>query len=203
MWVSWLMRSKSRGSRLNREDAARLSWLRPLEEAFASRLRKDLIEIIEVLPAARAQLLDQVGPALQLVVDGPLGAGVQAASRSDPMLQEIAVAVADELENVLGRVPAKDLDEGEGIAIGVVVYDFADGRDAATHLAVRQPNHAAEDHNVQVVHVHLGNVDGMAGETLGRVFHGGGVEGGHDGVPRLPGLKGHGSLLATDLAHND
>src|SRR3990170_7090036 len=100
MWVSWLTRSKSSGSRLNRDGAARLSSCGLLEEGFPLRLRKDLIEIIEVGPAGLAELLEQGGPALEVVVDSALGASVQAAPGRYVLLEQVAVAVARELEDV-------------------------------------------------------------------------------------------------------
>src|SRR3989304_10311746 len=91
-----------------------------LEEALPLSFCKNSKKLIEIRHSGAVQLLQYLGPPLQILVDNPTLALRDTALGADLGLQQVAVHVARELVLIRGRVPVEDLGEGEGLRRGVV-----------------------------------------------------------------------------------
>ena len=88
-----------------------LEEARTLEEAISLRLRQNLKYVIESGEPRLVKLLQDPGSPLDLPVDGAPFFWGNASLESYLVFQHVAVVAADEVELVLHRVPAEDLDK--------------------------------------------------------------------------------------------
>ena len=94
-------------------------------------------------------------------------------------------------------------DKGEPLGLRVETYQFVAADHPADELAVRSFDSALDDHEVEVVHVGLGDVDRVPAETLDEFFHRCCMERAHHRVTGLHRTERDAPLDTPDLSDKD
>jgi hypothetical protein len=81
--------------------------------------------------------------------------------------------------------------------------NLVDTHNAPHGAPVRPAHRRLNDHQIEVVDIHFGYVDRLARQTLDDLLHRGSVEGGHDAMAGLHGLKGNIAFHTSDLTNQD
>src|SRR4030042_2982196 len=119
------------------------------------------------------------------------------------MLEQVGAALPRPDESVRDRFPGEHLDKGESLGLRVETYQFVAADHPPYQLAVRSFDSALDNHQVEVIHVRLGDIDRVPAETLDMFFHPCSMERTHDRVTGLHGTERDASFAPPAFTHQD